>query len=386
MQGGVLVEMPNENVNVLQTLIQFRRGTEEQWNLVKDSYIPRAGEPCTTIDGANAGQIKVGDGTHTWGELKYVGVGDLKVIKIYGDTTADTSVSVGDKTYATIEEAIADAPAGTEVKLSGSLSDNTVNIDKELTLDMNGVRAVNNEESLITVGINGKLTLKNGELECNKNGVPNIEVNGETTLSDCTVVRTIEEKNNCFYAVLNHGKMIINSGLFSAIGTDSSLVENGYYNYTSTNPIQGYVEGKNQPYPELIVNGGTFVHDSDKSKLWLVKNDDGGKLTINDGVFYGRVINQGIEMVINGGHFVSDSKMVIGVRKINDNLNLGKTIINGGVFEGNIEKVFEDYGAIAPDVQVKGGKFKVAVEEKYIASGYEQKLVNGWYVVSKKGE
>lgn len=59
--------MPDENVNVLQTLIQLRRGTEEQWNLVKDSYIPYAGEPCTTIDGDNAGQIKVGDGVHTWG-------------------------------------------------------------------------------------------------------------------------------------------------------------------------------------------------------------------------------------------------------------------------------------------------------------------------------
>ena len=134
-----MIKMPNENVNVLQTLIQFRRGTEEQWNLVKDSYIPRAGEPCTTIDGDNAGQIKVGDGVHTWGQLKYVGVGDLKVIKIYGQTTESTETTVDGKTYATVEEAIANAPAGSEVTLSGSLGDNTVNIDKELTVNMNGV-------------------------------------------------------------------------------------------------------------------------------------------------------------------------------------------------------------------------------------------------------
>ena len=68
--------MPNENVNVLQTLIQFRRGTEEQWNLVKDSYIPRAGEPCVTLDGKYKGQVKIGDGALTWGQLKYIGVID----------------------------------------------------------------------------------------------------------------------------------------------------------------------------------------------------------------------------------------------------------------------------------------------------------------------
>ena len=64
--------MANNNINVLQTLIQLRRGTEEQWNLVKDTFIPREGEPCTTIydDGRDA-LIKIGDGKHTWGQLGY---------------------------------------------------------------------------------------------------------------------------------------------------------------------------------------------------------------------------------------------------------------------------------------------------------------------------
>lgn len=64
--------MANSNVNVLQTVIQLRRGTEEQWNLVKDTFIPREGEPCVTIqeDGLDA-LIKIGDGKRTWGELGY---------------------------------------------------------------------------------------------------------------------------------------------------------------------------------------------------------------------------------------------------------------------------------------------------------------------------
>lgn len=64
--------MANNNINVLQTLIQLRRGTEEQWNLVKDTFIPREGEPCVTIqeDGYDA-LIKIGDGKRTWGQLGY---------------------------------------------------------------------------------------------------------------------------------------------------------------------------------------------------------------------------------------------------------------------------------------------------------------------------
>ena len=41
-----------------------------------NTYIPKAGEPCVTLDGNNKGQIKIGDGTSTWGELKYVGVSE----------------------------------------------------------------------------------------------------------------------------------------------------------------------------------------------------------------------------------------------------------------------------------------------------------------------
>lgn len=39
------------NINTLNTLIQLRRGTEAQWEAVKDAFIPAAGEPCVTLDG-----------------------------------------------------------------------------------------------------------------------------------------------------------------------------------------------------------------------------------------------------------------------------------------------------------------------------------------------
>ena len=64
------------DINKLQTLIQLRRGFQAQWDAVANTYIPKAGEPCVTLDGKNKGQIKIGDGTSTWGELKYVGVNE----------------------------------------------------------------------------------------------------------------------------------------------------------------------------------------------------------------------------------------------------------------------------------------------------------------------
>ena len=62
------------DVKVLKTTILLRRATEAQWDAIKDTFIPKAGEPCVTLDGKNKGQIKIGDGTTAWGGLKYAGV------------------------------------------------------------------------------------------------------------------------------------------------------------------------------------------------------------------------------------------------------------------------------------------------------------------------
>ncbi len=63
---------------IINTILQLRRGTEEQWLAVKDTFIPLAGEACVTLDGKYAGQIRIGDGVCPWGELKYAGVMPLE--------------------------------------------------------------------------------------------------------------------------------------------------------------------------------------------------------------------------------------------------------------------------------------------------------------------
>ena len=483
------------DINKLQTLIQLRRGFQAQWDAVANTYIPKAGEPCVTLDGKNKGQIKIGDGTSTWGELKYVGVNegamhfigtvatkaelpesaetgdiyqvtednkmyiwdgdsweifhavdlsnyytkeettnlvtveigkvnekitanteklnevetkigevetkvnetntklenlgtelakdyalkaDLDVIKVYGDTTSDTSMEVNGQKYATASEAIAAVEDGGTIKLSGGLgADEVINADKQFTLDMNNAVIVDNEKTPINVGVNGALTLTgNGSVECNKHGKPAINNNGNLIIENGSYTRSVDEKNNSYYTMVNHGNIVINDGIFQAPRVVSSMIDNGYYNYNTD-----YKAGEMAEYPELTVNGGTFIN-----AFYVIKNDDNGKLYINDGNFYGTIFNNGYEMVVKGGNFkVTDGTYNIGMRKLNDVMNSGKLLIEGGTFYSNGEVNFKhNGGGEEPDVVVKGGKFSAVVPEKYIAEGYEQKYVDGYYVVSAK--
>lgn len=413
-----------------------------------NTYIPKAGEPCVTLDGKNKGQIKIGDGTSTWGELKYVGVNesaihfigtvatkaelpesaetgdiyqvtedsklyiwdgdsweifnavdlsnyynkeettnllkdyalkaDLDVIKVYGDTTSDTSIEVNGQKYNTASEAIAAVSDGGTIKLSGGLgADEVINADKQFTLDMNNAVIVDNEKTPVNVGVNGALTLTgNGSVECNKHGKPAINNNGNLIIENGSYTRSVDEKNNSYYTMVNHGNIVINDGIFQAPRVISSMIDNGYYDYNTD-----YKAGEMAEYPELTINGGTFIN-----AFYVIKNDDNGKLYINDGNFYGTIFNNGYEMVVKGGNFkVTDGTYNIGMRKLNDVMNSGKLLIEGGTFYSNGEVNFKhNGGGEEPDVVVKGGKFSAVVPEKYIAEGYEQKYVDGYYVVSAK--
>nr|DAD55587.1 MAG TPA: hyaluroniase [Bacteriophage sp.] len=455
------------DINKLQTLIQLRRGFQAQWDAVANTYVPKAGEPCVTLDGKNKGQIKIGDGTSTWGELKYVGVNegamhfvgtvatkaelpesaetgdiyqvtedsklyiwdgdsweifhavdlsnyytkeettnlvtveigkvntkienlgtelakdyalkaDLDVIKVYGDTVSDTSMEVNGQKYNTASEAIAAVSDGGTIKLSGGLgTDEVINADKKFTLDMNNAVIVDNEKTPVNVGINGALTLTgNGSVECNKNGKPAINNNGNLIIENGSYTRSVDEKGNSYYTMVNHGNIVINDGIFQAPRIISSMISNGYWDYA-----QDYKAGEMAEYPELTINGGTFIN-----AFYVIKNDDNGKLYINGGNFYGTIFNNGYEMVVKGGNFkVTDGTYNIGMRKLNDVMNAGKLLIEGGTFDSNGEVNFKhNGGGEEPEVVIKGGKFSAVVPEKYLAEGYEQKHVDGYYVVSAK--
>ena len=242
---------------------------------------------------------------------------------------------------------------------------------------MNNAVIVDNENTPVNVGVNGSLTLTgNGSVECNKNGKPAINNNGNLTIENGSYTRTVDEKGNSYYTMVNHGNIVINDGIFQAPRIVSSMIENGYYDYA-----KDYKAGEMAEYPELTVNGGTFIN-----AFYVIKNDDNGKLYINGGNFYGTIFNNGYEMVVKGGNFkVTDGTYNIGMRKLNDVMNSGKLLIEGGTFISNGEVNFKhNGGGEEPEVIIKGGKFSAIVPDNYIAEGYEQKYVDGYYVVSAK--
>lgn len=452
------------DINKLQTLIQLRRGYQAQWDSVKDTYVPKAGEPCVTLDGDNKGQVKIGDGISTWGELRYVGISegaihfigtvqkksdlpetanigdiyqvvednslyiwdgdsweifhavdlsnyytkdettnlvtveinklkeeisgkyalksDLEVIKVYGDSSSDTSMEVDGQTYDTASKAIAAVNDGGTIKLNGGLGvGEVINVEKKFTIDMNSAVIVDNDESPVSININGNLTLTgNGSVECNKHGQAAIGNNGKLTIENGNYTRSVDVAGDSYYVILNHGEMVINQGVFEIPRIISSLIDNGYYDYTSTNPALGYVEGVNMAEPKLTVNGGTFI-----SNFHVVKNDDGAILTINDGKFYGDLLLTGKDTIINDGYFETVKKPNLYIRKINDTLNTGMTYINGGTFVvKNYDNNIESYDGKEINVIIKGGRFNVKVPDEFVAEGYEQNYVDGYYVVSAK--
>lgn len=60
--------MANKTLNAR---FQMRHDTAANWEAVKDTCIPLAGEFCVTMDGDYKGRFKIGDGTSTWGALDY---------------------------------------------------------------------------------------------------------------------------------------------------------------------------------------------------------------------------------------------------------------------------------------------------------------------------
>ena len=73
---------------LINTIIQVRRDTQENWTKVASEFVPKEGEPCLTLDGADKGKVKYGDGVTTWGALEYSG-GDIPVTQVF-QVTANT--------------------------------------------------------------------------------------------------------------------------------------------------------------------------------------------------------------------------------------------------------------------------------------------------------
>lgn len=408
---------------ILNTIFQIRRGSKTA--LSNKNLLLRYGEPCYEYPekAGESGKLKIGDGVTRYNDLKYItenivlpeeaakftGVQETlpdpasveentfcivkgilyiqtkgkwipasasqEVIKDSSSSEEQNSCTIDGKSYATIEEAIAAASPTDTITVTKDLS--TIEVNKQISLDLNSAYILNNDKTPITIDTNGIVTLKGeGTVECNKHATPVLSNNGIIIIENGSYLKSIDEKNNGFYVVVNHGDLNIKGGVFSSPGDLSSMIENGYVDYNAQ-----YVEGTNKQYPSLTIDGGTFI-----SKFYIIKNDDNSKAILNNGNFFGTILHNGFELTINDGVFsIDDGSYNLRVRKLNDNMNKATTYINGGTFDSNGDSNFKIDDETA-EIIVKGGKFNHQVPEKYLLDGYVQKYKDGYYIISKEGE
>lgn len=297
-----------------------------------------------------------------------------------------------DGTVTTAEELKSAVEAGGEITLGSDITSSiTIPSGTEVTLNLAGYTLTNEEGSdTITVANGAVLTVTgDGMVDNVSNSKAAIVNNGTANLNGGTFKRSLEDgvagsgSTNTYYTVMNHGTTTIDGASIENSGTVSSTIENGYYNYTSTDPRNGYVDGVNEANPKLTVKSGTMTGGRN-----TIKNDDGGILEISGGSISGAlsaaVLNWNIA-TISGGEFTSNcggdnstesSSVIItaSVEGYEETTDQGSVTITGGTFtapEGKHTVAMNTYYSYAGEgtITISGGTFSDDVSE-YAAEGF----------------
>ena len=243
----------------------------------------------------------------------------------------------------TLTAAIADANIAKVIINKDITGDFAVANGRTVTVDLNGKTITNSKGDTFTVALGGSLTIEGkGTVDNITHGKTCIYNNGTVALNGGTYTRSkengsskTESGGNSYYNILNHGTMTIAEGVtVSQSGGFSSMIANGYYKYTSTDPRSGYVSGTNAEKPSLTISGGSF-----EGGLNTIKNDDGANLEINGGTFVNTkqaCIQNNNYATINDGEFKPTGAVAVQSRYFDGGVNAGVTYINGGTFNGSL--------------------------------------------------
>lgn len=296
-------------------------------------------------------------------------------------STSTKAAKIGDTEYDTLQAAINAASDGenTVVLLKDLTESITIDSGKNVTIDLNGHK-LTNTDGQHTITNNGTLTItatNGGTVDnvsharaalVNKEGAT-AELNGGSfTRSQENGQSKEDSGGNSYYNIQNFGMMTINDGvLVKQDGGFSSMVANGYYDGTDKTNT-----------PTLIINGGKFI-----GGLNTIKNDDCGKLTINNGVFENveqhAVFNVN-EAEIKGGTYAMDGNdSVLYNRKYNDTNDKGLLTVKGGTFTAKDGvPAIKVYNANS-NPTVTGGAFSSDVSA-YAGNNAVASLKNVYYV------
>lgn len=322
------------------------------------------------------GNIRVNNGASV---LKLTrAAGNTSTVTVYKEAGASVPENLGED-FVIVDAAVNDMKEvcanGGEYVLSADITgDFVISAARDVTIDLNGYKITNKSGDTFTVNNGSTLTIKgSGTVDNVTHQKACIYNNGTVRLMGGTYTRSeeastsVDDPNgNSYYNILNHGIMTISEGVaITSTGAFSSLIDNGYYNYTeTTNPRVGYVAGTGHENPSLTINGGSF-----SGGLNTIKNDDGATLIIEDGVFanttQATVQNNNIA-TINGGVFnpTGSAKDAVQSKYFNSGVNAGQTTITAGTFNGNLS-TDESEGTYT----ITGGTFSDPNALQYLGDG-----------------
>lgn len=310
-------------------------------------------------------------------------------------TGTNSAVANAGANYNTLQSAINSVEANssstqTVTLLKDVAEDIVIPSGKTITLDLNGKKLANASSDTITVASGANLTITGkGTVDNVTHGKADIYNNGTVILNGGNYTRSQEAENttetsggNSYYDILNHGDMTIDGAVkVLSTGHFSSLVANGYYSYSSTNPRDGYVSGTNQDKPNLTIKGGSF-----SGGINTIKNDDAAILTINGGTFtnytQAALQNHGTATV-TAGSFTANSKYAIDNCGCDATNDPGKLEISGGTFNGTLyirsaySNVTISDGYFNGSISKTGGT--ITISGGYFTSDPSAYVANGYY-------
>ena len=293
-------------------------------------------------------------------------------------------VSIGDKNFDSLTEAISAANNGDTITLNLSTTEDIViPKGKTLTIDiLEGVTLTNNNEHTIinngNLTITGKGTIDNvthGRGDIVNNYGATLELKGGITLTRSKEAGSSPTSNgdNSWYNISNQGNMDIYDGVsVISTGSFSSLIRNG--------------EGKENEEAILTIHNGKF-----SGGINTIKNGNFGKLYIEDGEFLNStqatLLNWNYAEIYGGTYKPTNNAtdaVITGIWYDTE----GKTIITGGDFYGAISLFDETLypgQALNGDTNISGGSFSEDVS-MYLVSGNNVVYINNRYEILKDGE
>lgn len=232
--------------------------------------------------------------------------GDSYTVSKIGSTTAEPVARVGNKTFATLSEAIAAATDGATVSLMQNIEqEELVKVDgKKLTLELNGKKLTRTVKPTTVFVCNGaELTIQDsvggGQIENTVTGGNAVQVNWGTDAdgSDAPSKLTLRsgklvDRSPASEASGSAGVMVARNGVFVMEGGEI-VSENGY-------AVAG--NGAHNDGTDITITGGTLT----STNATALYHPQSGKLTITGGTFTGEdaalELRAG-ELNISGGSF-----------------------------------------------------------------------------------